>query len=211
MEGSGREEAPARPWTVPVIVGGIVLLAAIYVGFSLQRPEPPTFSPTPVEPRPAGEELVGPRTVTVDASVPHRWVFFSFDEGSVVEDPGPTDWDLAFRRFTVITNGGDGFHGVGGALDLGEVPFDSVTVLPTQGYQASEAVSDSANPVLERWYDYSLFSHLLSPQERVYGIRTADGRYAKIQILGYYCVGAVPGCLTFRYVYQGGGGPDLTE
>ena len=38
-------------------------------------------------------------------------------------------------------------------------------------------------------------------------VRTADGRYAKLEILGYYCPGAHPGCLTFRYVFQGDGTP----
>ena len=38
---------------------------------------------------------------------------------------------------------------------------------------------------------------------------TADGRYAKLQLLSYYCPGARPGCLTFRYVYQGAGGRSL--
>jgi len=42
-------------------------------------------------------------------------------------------------------------------------------------------------------------------------LRTADGRYAKIEILGYYCIGALPGCTTFRYVYQGGGGTDVVS
>ncbi len=36
-------------------------------------------------------------------------------------------------------------------------------------------------------------------------VRTADGRFAKVQILGYYCSGPRAGCLTFRYVYQGDG------
>jgi hypothetical protein len=41
----------------------------------------------------------------------------------------------------------------------------------------------------------------------VYAVRTADGRFAKLQVISYYCTGAIPGCLTFRYVYQGAGGP----
>ncbi|HSR42903.1 MAG TPA: HmuY family protein, partial [Longimicrobiales bacterium] len=48
-------------------------------------------------------------------------------------------------------------------------------------------------------------SHILRPKDRVFAVRTADGRYAKLRILGYYCPGARPGCLAFRYVYQGDG------
>jgi len=39
----------------------------------------------------------------------------------------------------------------------------------------------------------------------VWAVRTADGRYAKLEMVGYYCPGARPGCPTFRYVYQGDG------
>jgi hypothetical protein len=40
-------------------------------------------------------------------------------------------------------------------------------------------------------------------------VRTTDGRYAKLEILGYYCPGGQPGCLTFRYVFQGDGSPSV--
>jgi hypothetical protein len=49
----------------------------------------------------------------------------------------------------------------------------------------------------------------VKPSPRVYALRTADGRYAKLEILSYYCPGAMPGCVTFRYVYQGAGGTEL--
>jgi hypothetical protein len=55
------------------------------------------------------------------------------------------------------------------------------------------------------WYRYGFFTHILSPKPHVWAVRTADGRYAKIQIVGYYCPGPRPGCPTFRYVYQGDG------
>ena len=46
---------------------------------------------------------------------------------------------------------------------------------------------------------------MLSPKPRVWAVRTTDGRYAKLEIIGYYCPGPNPGCLTMRYVYQGDG------
>ena len=152
--------------------------------------------------------MAGPRTVTLDASSPDDWSYFDFSVGSVVAAPGPTEWDLAFRRFRIVSNGGVGFPGQAGALDLGEAPFDSLAAVPGEGYVTSSA-RDSTNAALERWYDYSWTSHVLVPKRRVYAVRTADGRYAKLQILGYYCEGARPGCVTFRYVYQGGGGTDV--
>jgi hypothetical protein len=158
-----------------------------------------------------GDTLVGPVVYTVDASNADRWAFFDFSRGSVVEAPEPTDWDLAFSRFTVIVNGGPGFEGRGGAQDLGEVGFDSVAVVPEAGYTVTEAGADSIHPVLARWYHYSFTSHLLTPKPSVYAVRTADGRYARLRFLGYYCPGAQPGCVTFEYVYQGGEGRTVVE
>jgi hypothetical protein len=205
-EGAEPGTGPERRLPIVVVVGAVLLLAGGFVFYSLQRPEPPTFAPSPLEPEPAGERLVGPRIFTVDASDPDRWAYFSFSRGTVVEHPGPLDWDLAFRRFRIIVNGGEGFRGIGGATALGAADLESVPLLPAGGYQGTVALADSVNPVLERWYDYSFFSHLLSPASETYAVRTADGRYAAMELMGYYCPGAMPGCVTFRYLYQGAGG-----
>lgn len=194
-----------------VLAGGaaVLVVVVLLVAMSVRRPEPPTFPPTPVQSRAAGDRLVGPTVVTVDASDASRWRYFSFAVGSVVDSPDPLGWDLAFRRFQVIVNGGSGFAGAGGAVDLGPVLFDSVDVVPADGYVVTVARSDSVNAALQRWYEYSFTSHLLTPKPRVYAVRTVDGRYAKLQFAGYYCPGATPGCVTFRYTYQGAGGVDV--
>jgi hypothetical protein len=193
-----------------VVVGvGFLLTLVAILAMSLNRVEPPTFAPSPLQPRPAVDRLVGPELVTVDARDPARWQFFSFATGSVVENPGPVGWDLAFRRFQVIANGGAGFAGSGGVLDLGEIPFDSLRAVPEHGYSTTTVRSDSVNAALHRWYDYSFLSHLLSPKPRTFAVRTADGRYAMLEFVGYYCPGAMPGCVTFRYLYQGAGGPAM--
>lgn len=189
------------------VVSLLLMAAVVLVGASLRAPEIETFAPTPPDPVEQGDLRVGPRTVTVDAS--GAWRYFDFSRGSVVEGPGPLDWDVAFSRFRILTNGGAGFGGQAGVLPLGHVPFDSVTRVPDGGYTRVAEAADSVNPALERWYDYSFTSHLLRPKPVVYALRTADGRYAKLEILGYYCPGAQPGCVTFRYVYQGDGGTDV--
>lgn len=198
------------PGTVVWIVGvALVAGAAALVASSLQRPPVPSHPPSAVAPEPVGDRLVGPTTYTVDAS--DRWIFFDFSRGSAVppEDARGARWDLAFNRFKIVANGGDGFPGRGGVRDLGEVAFDSVRSAPGGGYVESRIRGDSTNAALEDWYDYSWTSHILTPKPHVWAVRTADGRYAKIEILGYYCPGARPGCVTFRYVYQGGEGSSL--
>jgi hypothetical protein len=211
MMGVMSDSSPGR--RTRVVIAAVVLAGAIgYVALSLSRPEPETFAPSPPGPQPAEGRLVGPVAYTVDARDAERWQFFSFAQGSVVENPRPFEWDLAFRRFQVIVNGGEGFAGLGGAQDLGAVSFDSTAALPEEGYVGTEvARADSTVAALEDWYEYSYFSHLLDPRPAVYAIRTGDGRYAKLRFLGYYCPGAQPGCVTFEYVYQGAGGRQLRE
>ena len=191
------------------VLGLLAAGAAVLVASTLRRPEVPSFPPTAPEPREVGTELVGPRLYTIEAPEQDRWRYFDFSRGSVVEDPGPVGWDLAVQRFTIIVNGGEGFAGTGGVLDLGEVAFDGVVEAPEAGYQVNLAARDTVNPAFRRWYDYGFTSHLLTPKPRVYVVRTADGRFAKLEILSYYCPGATPGCLTIRYLYQGGGGAAL--
>ena len=109
-------------------------------------------------------------------------------------------WDIAFRRFHVITGPG------GGIADLGIVPFDSVKDLPEFGYLPNgEAGGDTINLGVGKWYDYSMFSHLLTSKRHVYAVRTPGGKYAKLEMLAYYCKDGGTACLTFRYAYQGNG------
>ena len=187
-------------------MGIVVVLAGTLVAMSFDRPAVEVHVPTPPRPAEAGGALVGPVTYTVDASATGAWSFFDFSRGSVVTDPGPLGWDLAFRRFHIIVNGGPGFFGSGGIARLGETDFGAVSELPDTAYVETTVRRDSANAATARWYSYGWTSHLLTPHPSVYAVRTADGRYAKLQLLGYYCPGAQPGCLTFRYVYQGAGG-----
>lgn len=176
---------------------------------SLQRPSLTTYAPSDLPAASPGsgvDSLVRSRVVTLDARDPDAWVRFSFSRAGVV-DPGDDDWDLAARRFHLVVNGGDPFPGTAGALDLGDVPFDRVTRVPREGYLPTESGGgEPRHPALQEWYRYSFFSHLLRPEPRTYAIRTADGRYAKLRLLSYYCPGAEPGCLTFRYAFQGDGG-----
>ena len=191
------------------VIGVIVLCAVLFIWTSLERPELPTFIPTVSMPAEVGTERDA-RTVTVDASDPDIWHFFDFSQGSVLDAPGVVEWDLAFRRFQIIVNGGRNLAGQGGVVSLGELAFEGVSDVPENGYVVAEK-NDSVNAALEDWYDYSMTSHVLQPKQTVYAIRTAEGRYAKMEILGYYCVGALPGCTTFRYVYQGGGSTDVAS
>lgn len=182
-----------------IAVGAVLGLAGVLVALTLQSPSVPTYAPTPPGGRDAGRTLVGPVLYTVDASAPDVWRYFSFRVGSVVETPGPHGWDLAFRRYSIIAGDGAGIQ------DLGERRLEDVRAVPATGYVMNESRGEPRNPAIASWYRYGFFSHVLSPKSHVWALRTADGRYAKLEMVGYYCSGARPGCPTFRYVYQGNG------
>jgi len=189
----------ARPPILVLVMGGAfaLLIASLVIG-SLTTPEFPAYTPTVPPPHPAvvGDSLVGPATYTLDASSTDRWRRFDFRRTAAVDSGG---WDIAFRRFHLITAPG------GGIVDLGALPFDSVRQLPAGGYRANTDASDTTNPGVGKWYAYSMLSHLLTSKRHVYGVRTAGGRFAKLELLAYYCKDVGTACLTFRYAYQGNG------
>jgi len=175
----------------------LLLVAALLIG-SFTRPEFPPYPLTalPVHPAPVGDSLVGPATYTLDASAGDAWRRFDFGRNATVDSGS---WDVAFRRHHVIAALG------AGVADLGPVPFDSVRALPETGYVATEFRGDTENPGVGRWYAYSMLSHLLTSKHHVYAVRTTDGRYAKVEILAYYCRDVGAACYTFRYAFQGDG------
>ena len=187
----------ARPPILVLVLGAafLLLVASLLIG-SLATPEYPPFALTEPRPAPVGDSLVGPATYTLAASATSGWRYFDFSRNAAV-DSGP--WDIGFRRFHVIAAPG------GGIVDLGPVPFDSVVVLPATGYRSNEYSPDTTNPAVGKWYRYSMLSHLLTSKQHVYGLRTAGGKYAKLQLLAYYCKDGGTACLTFRYAYQGSG------
>ncbi len=194
---SARRGGARPPLLVLVLSAAFLLLVAALLIGSFTKPELPPYRLSVPLPTRVGDSLVGPATYTLDAAATDRWRTFDFARNAVVELPGA--WDIAFRRFHLIAADGAGI------LDLGPVPFDSVRELPVTGYQGNAvAGEDTTNPGVGKWYAYSMLSHLLTSKHHVYGVRTADGHYAKLELLAYYCADAGTACLTFRYAYQGG-------
>jgi len=206
LDAAARRRALTRARLVPLIAASVVVaIAAALVALTLRQPEVPTYAPTPPAAKDAGRALVGPVIYTVDATDPERWRHFSFRLGSVVDDTEASGWDLAFRRYQILANGGPGYAGKGGIRDLGALRFGDVRTVPDRDYVANDSNPDPRNVAIITWYGYGFFSHVLTPKPRVWAIRTADGRYAKMEIVSYYCPGSRPGCITFRYVFQGDG------
>jgi hypothetical protein len=184
------------PILVLALAGAFLLLVASLVIGSFTTPEFPPYAVTVPHPAPVGDSLVGPSTYTLDASAGDGWRRFDFAHNAVVDSGS---WDIAFRRHHVIAAPGAGI------ADLGTVPFDSVRELPvaSAAYAPTEFGRDTVNPGVGKWYAYSMLSHLLKPKGHVYAVRTADGHYAKLEILAYYCRDVGAACYTMRYAFQG--------
>ena len=188
--------------TAPIVLISGFVLFVIVIGFLLVSSMTPRealeFPPTIPQPRDTTLTSVVYDTVTIDAHDEVAWHFFDFDRASPVVPPDTAGWDLAFRRFTIVP--------AGGVVDLGVSAFEAVGEAPTTGYVESTFGHDTLNTAIDRWYTYSVISHLLEPNGHVYVLRTAESRYAKLELLSYYCPGVVAGCPTFRYVYRPDGG-----
>ena len=180
----------------PILAATVVAAVAVtLVALTLRQPDVPTYALTSSSPREAGRALVGPVLYTVDARSADAWRNFSFRLGAMVDGSG----DLAFKRYAIVAGPGAGVR------DLGETTFEQVRAVPADGYLGNEGAAEPRNPAIAAWYRYGFFTHVLTAKPHVWAVRTADGRYAKLEMVGYYCPGPQPGCPTFRYVYQGDG------
>ncbi len=151
-----------------------------------------------------------------------KFTFYSFETNSIVpsSDSNSTKWDIAMRGTTILTNNGTSGPGKGGAFvyvgtydDLTLVPADSTFKIDAA---PSYAITTGSN---KGWYLYTPQTNLVTPiPGRVLVIKTATGRYAKMEITNYYKGGITPPAsasdavktfsqryYTFRFTYQADG------
>jgi hypothetical protein len=144
-----------------------------------------------------------------------HYTFYSLADGKQIAytDSNSTKWDVAFKSTTILINGGTSGPGQGGAQVYTGLFADLVTA-PITGYSvdgaAAKAIPTGSG---NGWYAYSSTTNVVTPiAGRVLAIRTALGKYAKMEIQNYYQnAPAAPtsanasGYYTFRYVYQPSG------
>jgi hypothetical protein len=152
-----------------------------------------------------------------------KYTFFSLERNTIVPntDSASTQWDLAFAGSKILTNGGTSGKGLGGAFiytglfnDVKTISNDSV--FKTDNAPGSFAVTFGSG---KGWYVYDQLTSLITPLAgRVLVIRTASGKYAKVEIINYYKGGVTlpttasesdklskQRYYTFRYAYQPNG------
>ncbi len=158
------------------------------------------------------------RNLQADTANTGRFTFFSLRDSAIVpnSDSATTRWDIAFRATTLIINGGPIRFGQGGAIVLTGTDFNALETVPETGWGVDSSATSLAIPVGSgrAWYNYNQATNVISPIPGVVlAIRTADGRYAKLQILSYYLnAPANPNgfvdrarVYSFRYVVQPNG------
>lgn len=152
-----------------------------------------------------------------------KYTFYSLEKNAIVPntDSASTKWDIAFVSTKILINGGTSGTGMGGAFvytglfdDLKTIPTDSVFKIDNA--PASYAVPYGSG---KGWYTYDQATSLVTPLAgRVLVIKTASGKYAKLEIINYYKGGVTlpvtasdadklskQRYYTFRYIYQPNG------
>lgn len=152
-----------------------------------------------------------------------KFTFYSIETGSIIAnaDSNSKKWDIGLRGTTIITNAGTSGPGSGGAF-IFKGTFDELKTIPADSTfrvdnaPTSYAITLGSN---KGWYVLDFVTSLLTPiPGRVLVIRTANGKFAKVEILNYYKGGVTPPATatdaeksskqrfyTFRFAYQSNG------
>jgi len=158
--------------------------------------------------------------------------YFSFSTGAVV-DPArkvSADWDIAFAKeynsYVSINNGANsesfGFGSTGqGAMVVVNQAYDQVKEAPSDAEFTSNNITAAGwdSGAGKGWYFYELQTHIAVPVlNRTYVLRTANGNYAKLQLISMYK--GAPATVTdlnwpapyftFRYFIQKDGSRNLS-
>ena len=190
----------------------IIALSSIVLFASCKKDEVVTIVPAKAE---TVKDLAADPTTTSTTGQPvstGKYTFYSFKSGIIAStDSASNKWDVAFKGTTILTNGGTSGVGQGSANVLSGI-FDEVKEIPASATFNQDTKTVLAIPTGsgKGWYNYDGATNIVSPiAGKVLLIKTADGKYAKMEILSYYKgTPTTPNAssqsryYTFRYVYQ---------
>jgi hypothetical protein len=162
-------------------------------------------------------------TFEINSSSSTAWKYFSFEKNDTVTITNPatsTDWDLAFQRYRIKTNGGLSGGALGSAANSykkGPSGFDAlIAVSDTASFTADASIQIAVqqgyasyvlNPVLYTWFAIELAAQgtQIVPSDFIYIVKTASGKYAKVWFKSYYSATNVSGHIIMQYKYQSDG------
>lgn len=170
----------------------------------------------------------------IDATSESAWKYYSFSKGDTVkvaDAQNSTEWDIAFQRYRVKTNGGKSGKGQAAAFMTslkGQAGFDALIQVPDTAVFATDDTVvvygyNPANPSKPTETKYILNAPLygwytlqqgaataLVANNNIYVLKTATGKYVKLWIQSYYNdADAKPGYIKIKYFYQKDGSNKL--
>lgn len=181
---------------------------------------------------PGKDENPDKKSMVIDTRAYDKWTYFSFEKGIVgtyteaeFDYKNNTNWDLAFHRWDVRTNGGESGKGRGGAVEstYGSLDIASWSTHPSQFryildtqiktyMKAPDMSSESgmdqrasvpASTELAKWMKVTMTSippaYTLS--NKAYVVQTASGKTAVVLFTNYMNEKAEKGYVNFDYVY----------
>lgn len=167
------------------------------------------------------------QTFEINSTNSTAWKYFSFatnDTISISDPATSTDWDLAFQRYRVKTNGGLSGNAMGSAANSyqkGQTGFDGLKSVPdTTTFAVDASISIAVqqgyatyivNPTLYNWFslEFAAQGTQIVPTDYIFFVKTATGKYAKVWFKSYYSPTNVSGYVTFEYKYQPDGSINL--
>ena len=167
------------------------------------------------------------QTFEINATSRTSWKYFSFAQNDTiaVTDPASSnEWDLAFQRNNIKTNGGKSGNGMGSAANSykkGQSGFDALKNVPdTSTFISDNDVSIAVqggysvyvvNPALYTWFTMELATQgtQIVPTDNIYIVKTGTGKYAKVWFKSYYNALNASGYVTFQYKYQPDGSKNV--
>ena len=184
--------------TVKIFIAFFMVLSISI--FSCSKDKSPAPPPAPLVSKSVSDLVADTILGIAPSGQPYgagKYTFFSLENNAVVpsSDSATNKWDIAFRGTSIITNSGNSGPGNGGGFvftglfdDLKTIPADST--FKTDNAPSSYAITSGSN---RGWYIYNAPVNLITPiPGRVLVIRTATGKFAKVEILNYYKGGVTP-------------------
>jgi HmuY protein len=210
VESSNRRHTFKKMKTIQKL--SIIALSSIVLFASCKKDEVVAIEPVKAE---TVKDLAADPTTISSTGQPvsaGKFTFYSFKNGIIAStDSASSKWDVAFKGTTILTNGGTSGIGQGSASVLSGI-FDEIKEIPTSATFVQDSKTAYAIPTGsgKGWYNYDGATNIISPiAGKVLLIKTADGKYAKMEILSYYKgtpttpnSSSVSRYYTFRYVYQ---------
>lgn len=171
--------------------------------------------------------VIQQQTFEINSTVSNAWKYFSFANNDTISISDPThssEWDLAFQRYRIKTNGGKSGTGSGSAANSfqkGQTGFDALKVVSdTATFVVDDSVNIAVqqgyatyvvNPKLYTWFTIELAAQgtQIIPSNYIYIVKTGTGKFAKVWFKGYYSAANVSGHVTIQYKYQPDGSKNL--